>query len=227
MEVMLLEETAIMATTRIAKRRRTKRQRRIDDANVTSFMSPASSGDSSGERATEEEKDMANCLILLAQGWPGWPPAAAVVAGNPTGKAARRCLYECKTCSRCFSSFQALGGHRAGHKKPKTTTAKPEKYENEKELSPAPATRVHECSICGSEFASGQALGGHMRRHRSAMIGLSSSSSSTTECKKEGGSLGLDLNLPASPEVVAGEFGFAGKGPMVLTALTQLVDCHY
>lgn len=221
MEV-LQEETAIMGTTHIAKRRRTKRQRRMDDANVMSFSSPASSGDSSGESATEEEKDMANCLILLAQ---GWPPEASAVAGN--AKAARRCLYECKTCSRCFSSFQALGGHRAGHKKPKTTTATtPEKYENDDEPSPAPATRVHECSICGSEFASGQALGGHMRRHRSAMAGPSSSSSST-ECKKEGGVLGLDLNLPASPEVVAGEFGFAGKVPMVLKSLTQFVDCHY
>ncbi|RZC77061.1 hypothetical protein C5167_001830 [Papaver somniferum] len=28
-------------------------------------------------------------------------------------------VYECKTCNRCFPSFQALGGHRASHKKPK------------------------------------------------------------------------------------------------------------
>lgn len=28
-------------------------------------------------------------------------------------------VYECKTCNRTFSSFQALGGHRASHKKPK------------------------------------------------------------------------------------------------------------
>ncbi|KAL2933369.1 Zinc finger protein ZAT5 [Bienertia sinuspersici] len=27
--------------------------------------------------------------------------------------------YECKTCNKTFSSFQALGGHRASHKKPK------------------------------------------------------------------------------------------------------------
>lgn len=30
--------------------------------------------------------------------------------------------YECKTCNRRFSSFQALGGHRTSHKKPKPTT---------------------------------------------------------------------------------------------------------
>ncbi|KAL9237227.1 hypothetical protein vseg_011805 [Gypsophila vaccaria] len=28
-------------------------------------------------------------------------------------------VYECKTCSKTFPSFQALGGHRASHKKPK------------------------------------------------------------------------------------------------------------
>ncbi|MED6136939.1 hypothetical protein PIB30_060414 [Stylosanthes scabra] len=31
-------------------------------------------------------------------------------------------IYECKTCNRTFPSFQALGGHRASHKKPKLTT---------------------------------------------------------------------------------------------------------
>ncbi|MCD7451304.1 hypothetical protein HAX54_010923 [Datura stramonium] len=30
-------------------------------------------------------------------------------------------VYECKTCNRTFPSFQALGGHRASHKKPKTS----------------------------------------------------------------------------------------------------------
>ncbi|CAI8601609.1 unnamed protein product [Vicia faba] len=73
-------------------------------------------------------------------------------------------VFECKTCKRQFSSFQALGGHRASHKKPRlmemnsdgdggifTTTTK---------------TKTHECSICGLEFSIGQALGGHMRRHR-------------------------------------------------------------
>ncbi|KAG2662675.1 zinc finger protein ZAT5-like [Panicum virgatum] len=28
-------------------------------------------------------------------------------------------VYECKTCSKCFPTFQALGGHRASHKKPR------------------------------------------------------------------------------------------------------------
>lgn len=93
-------------------------------------VSTSSLEDQFGEtmsRTTEEEEDMANCLILLAQGrdrhghhddrdgdrdHPGMrnsEPARHVSDG----------VYQCKTCDRCFPSFQALGGHRASHKKPK------------------------------------------------------------------------------------------------------------
>ncbi|KAK4750251.1 hypothetical protein SAY87_027700 [Trapa incisa] len=30
-------------------------------------------------------------------------------------------VYQCKTCGRTFPSFQALGGHRASHKRPRNT----------------------------------------------------------------------------------------------------------
>ncbi|XP_062220805.1 zinc finger protein ZAT5-like [Phragmites australis] len=32
-------------------------------------------------------------------------------------------VYECKTCNKCFPTFQALGGHRASHKKPRLANA--------------------------------------------------------------------------------------------------------
>lgn len=90
--------------------------------------------------STEEEQDMANCLILLAQGQSKELSSTKQAdetgniqnkftsrkfmeaASNGTGKAGYY-VYECKTCNRTFPSFQALGGHRASHKKPKANTA--------------------------------------------------------------------------------------------------------
>ncbi|PHT33800.1 hypothetical protein CQW23_25600 [Capsicum baccatum] len=84
---------------------------------------------------SEEDEDMANCLILLAKSGSGRKVQAVtdelkkekitsrkiaeITTISTTGKAGFY-VYECKTCNRTFPSFQALGGHRASHKKPKT-----------------------------------------------------------------------------------------------------------
>ncbi|KAF0891629.1 hypothetical protein E2562_010613 [Oryza meyeriana var. granulata] len=83
---------------------------------------------------TEEEEDMALCLMLLASGGHGerarggGDEEVAVAAAKEAkfrsrrpayGAAAGEFVYECKTCSKCFPSFQALGGHRTSHKKPR------------------------------------------------------------------------------------------------------------
>ncbi|KDP44196.1 hypothetical protein JCGZ_05663 [Jatropha curcas] len=96
----------------------------------------------------EEAMDMANCLMLLSK--------VGRTEEETTGR-----MFSCKTCNRKFPSFQALGGHRASHKKPKLIGG-----ELLKLPSSPPKPKTHECSICGLEFAIGQALGGHMRRHR-------------------------------------------------------------
>ncbi|KAK8546339.1 hypothetical protein V6N13_067563 [Hibiscus sabdariffa] len=103
--------------------------------------------------------DIAKCLMLLSQG------LETTHKPNPS---VDNEVYECKTCHRRFSSFQALGGHRASHKRPKLA---PEKSNEETQsfLSLSTKPRTHECSICGQEFSMGQALGGHMRRHRPAV----------------------------------------------------------
>ncbi|CAL5207149.1 unnamed protein product [Lathyrus oleraceus] len=80
--------------------------------------------------------------------------------------------FECKTCNRKFSSFQALGGHRTSHKKVKLEGEETLEGNNHTNKQP----KMHECSICGQEFKLGQALGGHMRRHRINNEGFSSSS---------------------------------------------------
>ncbi|KAK3004015.1 hypothetical protein RJ639_017990 [Escallonia herrerae] len=137
------------------------------------------------KRQRDQDQDveamaMANCLMLLSR-----LEKAAVASPDR--------VFKCKTCDRKFASFQALGGHRASHKKPRLTDGQ----------SPPPLQakpKPHECSICGLEFAIGQALGGHMRRHRNE--GLLEANRSVALAvpilKKSSNSKrvwGLDLNL--------------------------------
>lgn len=106
---------------------------------------------------------MANYLMFLSQGG-----EMSANSSSPTR------VFECKTCNRQFPSFQALGGHRASHKKPRLTgDGSSDSQSQESPTKP----KTHECTICGLEFAIGQALGGHMRRHRAA---LSENHGSTT-----------------------------------------------
>ncbi|EPS68966.1 hypothetical protein M569_05802, partial [Genlisea aurea] len=117
--------------------------------------------------AEEEEEDMANCLILLAEGH--------------RRNSNQSEIFACKTCSKSFPSFQALGGHRASHKKPAKAAQRVDSPPADESPISSSAqisggltsdsqnrARVHVCSICGAGFGSGQALGGHMRRHRPA-----------------------------------------------------------
>ncbi|KAL9318283.1 hypothetical protein ACSQ67_014800 [Phaseolus vulgaris] len=126
--------------------------------------------------------------------------------------------FQCKTCNRKFSSFQALGGHRASHKKPKLDG------EEAKDLSLGRKPKAHECSICGQEFSLGQALGGHMRKHKGSMTGgLSSSVIPKAPVLKRSNSskrvmcLELDLNLtPLENDL---KLLFGNKAPTVHLSL--------
>ncbi|CAM8907216.1 unnamed protein product [Rhodiola kirilowii] len=98
--------------------------------------------------------------------------------------------YKCQTCSKTFTSYQALGGHKASHNKvrpahnfnspadPKTSTQSSER-------------RIHECPICHRVFPSGQALGGHKRTH--ANVVLQQPERPPVRC----GDIVIDLNFPA------------------------------
>ncbi|XP_020208777.1 zinc finger protein ZAT5 [Cajanus cajan] len=198
-------------TQMIIKGKRTKRQRapsplRLLMPNSTSSSTNNSNSIDSTTTTTtielRQDEDMANCLILLAQGRHHVTAPASRHDDNENNndnnddnKSTRLYLYQCKTCNRCFPSFQALGGHRASHKKPRqngTFSEAVTTFENNIEenindrYDPTTSTtlslkipntstgtvsttkaKAHECSICGAEFSSGQALGGHMRRHRS------------------------------------------------------------
>ncbi|XP_051152982.1 zinc finger protein ZAT5-like [Andrographis paniculata] len=211
-----------------------------DGGDAISQVSSSPTTSTSAE--TEDEDIAANCLILLARGGGiGFlPPAAAAAAAaaaaeeeeeeeedkfssrkftematTTTGKVGIY-VYECKTCNRTFPSFQALGGHRASHKKPKSSDqidpkkspppapASPpsQSYQHEEltklntKTAPAASTqpteinkhKIHECSICGSEFASGQALGGHMRRHRPVTAAKTGNTESSSSSPQDKGS---------------------------------------
>uniref|UniRef100_A0ACD5YGZ5 Uncharacterized protein n=1 Tax=Avena sativa TaxID=4498 RepID=A0ACD5YGZ5_AVESA len=119
--------------------------------------------------------------------------------GVITGPSSPERMFECKTCNRQFPSFQALGGHRASHKKPRLADG-----------AEPPKPKVHGCSICGLQFAVGQALGGHMRRHRAVAaagdglgLGLDLSLGPKDFGEKKTiapAQLVLDLNMPAALE---------------------------
>ncbi|XP_047084128.1 zinc finger protein ZAT11-like [Lolium rigidum] len=143
-----------------------------------------------------DSSDMARILLLFSghhhQGYHG-------VSAGPSSPER---VFECKTCNgRQFPSFQALGGHRASHKKPRLADG-----------AEPPKPKVHGCSICGLEFAVGQALGGHMRRHRAVAatgdglglgldLGLGLGSKDVSQKKTTAAAeLAFDLNVPALEE---------------------------
>uniref|UniRef100_A0ACD5X3M6 Uncharacterized protein n=1 Tax=Avena sativa TaxID=4498 RepID=A0ACD5X3M6_AVESA len=102
----------------------------------------------------------------------------------------KRGRYECPGCGRAFQSYQALGGHRASHKRINSnccttkvlldqpepsveTTASfstPSTPDADDAYGAVAAVRAKkaikfECPICFKVFGSGQALGGHKRSH--------------------------------------------------------------
>lgn len=169
------------------------------------------------EREVDHSITMANYLMLLSRGGEFDQTTYFTTSNNR--------VFECKTCNRQFPSFQALGGHRASHKKPRLMGGEGEGDSQMVHESP-PKPKTHECSICGLEFAIGQALGGHMRRHRAGNMQIGSSSSSgntsvdTSANRKKGNRkrsvLFLDLNLtPLENDL---EFMKIGQA-------TPLVDC--
>uniref|UniRef100_A0A0D9V7L3 C2H2-type domain-containing protein n=1 Tax=Leersia perrieri TaxID=77586 RepID=A0A0D9V7L3_9ORYZ len=107
----------------------------------------------------------ANALLSLSS--PGSSSTTLPATSTAAGKRALAAegVFECKTCSKRFPSFQALGGHRTSH-----TRLQARMLHDPNAAAAAAAerdrARVHECAVCGLEFSMGQALGGHMRRHR-------------------------------------------------------------
>ncbi|KAE9610788.1 hypothetical protein Lal_00021145 [Lupinus albus] len=171
-----------------------------------------------GNCPSSEDEDLANCLMMLSNAivdpLVAEPEEFCASASKDEerrnhmnfiaplscpldnkAKGVANGLFECKACKKVFNSHQALGGHRASHKKVKGCFAArldnfddsfPEddaithedffttksnstlQFDHGSTLPSSSSKRkskVHECSICHRSFSSGQALGGHKRCH--------------------------------------------------------------
>ncbi|XP_065847371.1 zinc finger protein ZAT10 [Euphorbia lathyris] len=174
---------------------------------------------------TTEEEYLALCLIMLARGTTTTTMASTSTNSTSSASLLRRRspvnseekpTYKCSVCDKAFSSYQALGGHKASHRKfaggaddqstSTTTTSATAAVSNG-------SGRVHECSICHKCFPTGQALGGHKRCHYDGgadKSGVTASASegvgSTNTRNISHGHREIDLNLPALPEFAANFF---------------------
>ncbi|TQD84592.1 hypothetical protein C1H46_029849 [Malus baccata] len=140
------------------------------------------------ERSTEDTDDSEEHLINL--------PRTRTARGK----------YKCETCNKVLKSYQALGGHRASHKKIMALNANPiykpeleqENYNVAGNSSSVAERKIHECPVCFRVFSSGQALGGHKRSHvMSASTAEASNSSPPLKSLTKLGDSLIDLNLPA------------------------------
>lgn len=127
-------------------------------------------------------------------------------------KSRSRGKYRCETCNKVFRSYQALGGHRASHKRIKAHNSNSaeeargmmEQTENVATAAVAVSSvveeKIHECPVCYRVFASGQALGGHKRSHVMGAAATNQHVSTNIPATKPFSRFGetfIDLNLPA------------------------------
>ncbi|XP_015972532.1 zinc finger protein ZAT10 [Arachis duranensis] len=165
-----------------------------------------------------EEEYLALCLIMLARGHAG-PGTAAVLpppqltAGDSS--TAAKLSYKCSVCNKAFPSYQALGGHKASHRKNTVVAGGGDDNSTSSAATTSSATagaavsgggsgKAHECSICHKTFPTGQALGGHKRCHYDG--GAAGSAGGVTTEEGVGSThtafshRDFDLNVPAYGE---------------------------
>lgn len=178
------------------------------------------------DRSLTEDEYIALCLMLLARDGNrnrdlDLPSSSSSPPLLPTPTLTTS--YKCSVCDKAFSSYQALGGHKASHRKNSSQTQS--SGGDEKSTSSAVtiashgrgggggSVKPHVCTICNKSFATGQALGGHKRCHYEGKNGgVASSSVSFSEgvgstSHVSSGShhhhhhnRGFDLNIPPIPE---------------------------
>ncbi|KAL6504593.1 hypothetical protein OROHE_023351 [Orobanche hederae] len=179
-----------------------------------------------------EEEYLALCLIMLARGGGGACAHAEAATSDSQMHLAlpppvmapsdsSKLVYRCSVCDKAFASYQALGGHKASHRKlnarvDEHSTASGSAAAATSSAATSGGGKTHECSVCHKCFPTGQALGGHKRRHyeggAAGSKGADTKSDALTSSEGAGSTVshrGFDLNLPALPEFWSG-FGSGG-----------------
>ncbi|KAE8716291.1 Zinc finger protein ZAT10 [Hibiscus syriacus] len=156
-------------------------------------------------RFDQDDEYLALCLLMLARG--------ATDNSSTLHPPEERVGFNCSVCNKAFPSYQALGGHKASHRKLLAANDERSTSTTTSSTSSNPSGRSHECSICHRSFPTGQALGGHKRLHyeggkansgtTSEKLGSSSSTSTTSQ-------RGFDLNQPPLPEFSRPNFFVSG-----------------
>ncbi|KAK9757813.1 hypothetical protein RND81_01G187900 [Saponaria officinalis] len=185
-------------SSKTVARRRSSRSRKIDSSsildndreyvnecykNINNNIDDEQFGSSISEVTSEE--DVAFCLMMMSRDtWNdnghgyGYGSEYRYEPEKEFGKKtdtsnivsmSHKKKYKCETCNKVFKSYQALGGHRASHKKTRVTVpenvCKDDDDNNVAAVVKDEEKKIHECPICFRVFASGQALGGHKRSH--------------------------------------------------------------
>ncbi|KAF8053413.1 hypothetical protein N665_1417s0010 [Sinapis alba] len=220
-------ETESSRNTMSLTRKRSKRTRKLDSFASKKMKTsqlgykneleaePESEPPHSSASDTTTEEDLAFCLMMLSRD--KWKKKKSKVSSKEVveeidteaseegykinrAAATTKGRYTCETCGKVFKSYQALGGHRASHKKNRVSNKTEQRNETEygNVVVASPEKRIHECPICLRVFASGQALGGHKRSHGIGNMSVNHHHQvHRTESLKQ---RMIDLNLPAPTE---------------------------
>jgi hypothetical protein len=142
--------------------------------------------------------------------------AACWTAAAARGERDEPLRFRCSVCGKAFASHQALGGHKASHRKPPATVPPPLHLHASSSSSSAGGAASsssasgsgsgrqpgrHQCSVCHRSFATGQALGGHKRCHY--WDGLSVSAATASASGSGSSVKDFDLNLMPLPPPAA------------------------
>ncbi|XP_004499007.1 zinc finger protein ZAT10 [Cicer arietinum] len=173
-------------------------------------------------RSCTEEEYLALCLIMLARGNTNRHDFYSLPATGSSGDTTKL-SYKCSVCNKEFPSYQALGGHKASHRK-HTTVGDDQSTSSAATTSSANTAvgsggvRSHECSICHKSFPTGQALGGHKRCHYEGGHGAAVTVSEGVGSTHTVSHRDFDLNIPAFPEVFnkVGEDEVESPHPVVM-----------